>query len=799
MASGPESATPTEGLAAYYRDDMEKRFALFLVLSTLVLFVHLALTSPPKRPAGQADKGAQAKGAAAQDAQAGQDAQKPERQLGQQPPEQAKQPGQPGAGQQDPAQRGEDVGVLPEPDPGLPSRWVTLGSADPDGPYRMLVTLTSQGAAVLRIELSSPRYHDLEDRSGYLGHVVVEEGIVGGGCPVQVVGDGTPAAMAGLRAGDLIRAIDGNPISGSHALREALSRTKPGQTIALDVLRGGEELTLYATLRRRPLEIIRPEGHDPLSFRLTLQRLDEHTAVEPQKVVEVGEEIAGLNLWSSNWELVSASKTEAVFRRRLPKSGLELTKTYRLAEVPAEKLADATYPAYHLELEVAIRNCGTVARKVAYQLDGPTGLPTEGWWYATKVSRASGQAGLRDFVVNWGHGEPAMVNCPAIAEGGSSARKWPEDEANLLAYVGIDTQYFAVMVLPKRQQREIRFAQVNPLLVGPVDKNYKTLANTSCRMVSVPMELAPEQSVLHSFTIYAGPKKPRLLAHYGLQEVVYYGLGIFALFAKPLVQVLHVLYAIAPNWGIAIILLTVLVRGCMFPLSRKQALSALKMQELQPELKKIQEKYKNNLEARTKAQQELFKKHNYHPLRGCLVIFIQLPIFIGLYRALMVDVELRQAPLISESVRWCSNLAAPDMLFDWTWLLPQMLTHGTSWYVLGPYFNLLPVLTVALFIWQQKILMPPPADEQAAMQMKIMRYMMVFMGLLFFKVASGLCIYFIASSLWGMGERLVLPKPRPPSGEEPPQTRADAKAREKALQQQTKRDLAERKKKAGKH
>ena len=84
----------------------------------------------------------------------------------------------------------------------------------------------------------------------------------------------------------------------------------------------------------------------------------------------------------------------------------------------------------------------------------------------------------------------------------------------------------------------------------------------------------------------------------------------------------------------------------MFPLSRKQALGAQKMQELQPEMKRITEKYKSNLEARTKAQQELFRKHNYNPLGGCLPVFMQLPIFIGLYRSLTVDVELRQAPLI---------------------------------------------------------------------------------------------------------------------------------------------------------
>ena len=97
---------------------------------------------------------------------------------------------------------------------------------------------------------------------------------------------------------------------------------------------------------------------------------------------------------------------------------------------------------------------------------------------------------------------------------------------------------------------------------------------------------------------------------------------------------------------------------------------------LQPEIKKIQEKHKNNAEARTKAQQELFRKHNYNPLSGCLPIFIQMPVFIGLYRSLMVAIELRDAPLISHSIRWCSNLAAPDMLYDWSWFMPAFVNSG---------------------------------------------------------------------------------------------------------------------------
>jgi YidC/Oxa1 family membrane protein insertase len=238
--------------------------------------------------------------------------------------------------------------------------------------------------------------------------------------------------------------------------------------------------------------------------------------------------------------------------------------------------------------------------------------------------------------------------------------------------------------------------------------------------------------------------------------LLYY--GWFGPVARTMLGILHFFYAILSNYGIAIICLTVLVRGCMFPLSRKQALNMAKMQELQPEMKRLQEKYKKDLQKRSQAQQELFRKNNYNPMGGCLLMFIQLPIFVGLYRGLMIDIELRDAPVFGHAIRWCSNLAAPDMLFDWSGFMPEFITKGIGILGLGPYLNVLPLITVGLFIVQQKMFMPPPVDEQAALQQKIMHYMMIFMGLMFYKVASGLCLYFIASSIWGIAERKLLPK-----------------------------------------
>ena len=98
------------------------------------------------------------------------------------------------------------------------------------------------------------------------------------------------------------------------------------------------------------------------------------------------------------------------------------------------------------------------------------------------------------------------------------------------------------------------------------------------------------------------------------------------------------------------------------------------------------------------------------------------------------------------------------MLCNWSWFMPEFINSGEGIFGLGPYFNVLPIVTVVLFLVTQKMSMPAPTNEQAVMQQKMMKYMTIFMGLLFYKVASGLCLYFIASSLWGIAERKLLKK-----------------------------------------
>lgn len=715
----------------------QKRFLSFLVVTFLIMWTFSLWNRPAPKPAQQNAKPAEK--AAAEKADKAQVAAKEAEKANPEAPA---------------------VAPLEKVEP----EWATLGSLDPNDPYRMLVTFTNVGAAVERIELNSPRYHDIEDqedRSGYLGHLAAIDAPDGGGAQVRVVGRATPADKAGLKPGDIITKFNDTPIKTASNLRVALMDTTAGQEIKLTVK--GNDKPLVATLVRRPLDVVRPEGKDPLSFLLTLEQLDN------KKIADGENELPGLRLRTDNWlRLPQAKPNEVAFEYRLPQEGLIVIKRYTLTEVPKAEQDKPDAPFYHLSLQVEIQNASGEKHDVAYRLDGPTGLPTEGSWYTSKIGRNWGAAGLRDVVAGQLDGEqinPLLVACTAIVDNPKD-HIWKEKP---LAYVSVDAHYFASAILPEPKTRG-DIAEALPIQAGlpPKEPNEKNKTNVSCRVISKLLPLAPKgeaaASVIDSYRLFAGPKVPTLLANseYRLDGLIYY--GWFGWVAEPMLAILHFFYSIVHNYGIAIIMLTVLVRLCMFPISRKQALNAQKMQELQPEIKKITEKYKGNMEARSKAQQELFKKHNYNPLAGCLPVFLQLPIFIGLYRSLAVDVELRQAPLISESVHWCSNLGAPDMFLYWKDWLWGVLSSPHGW--LGPYLNLLPLVTIALFLWQQKMTMPPPTDEQSAMQQKIMKYMMIFMAVMFFKVPSGLCIYFIASSLWSIAERKLLPKTLPPTDDE---------------------------------
>ena len=207
------------------------------------------------------------------------------------------------------------------------------------------------------------------------------------------------------------------------------------------------------------------------------------------------------------------------------------------------------------------------------------------------------------------------------------------------------------------------------------------------------------------------------------------------------VFVLNAIYKIVGNYGIAIIIVTVLMRIIIFPLTLKQEKSMKKMREIQPEMDKLKEKYKDNPQEFQKKTAELYREAGVNPLGGCLPLLIQLPIFVALYYAFMGEAIPNDAKFL-----WFT-LKRPDKLF-----------------MIGTFaFNLLPILNVVITFVQQKMMATPGQDNQ---QMQTMMYMMPIMMLfIFYRMPSGVTLYYLVSGALALLQQYIILKGRSDDGE----------------------------------
>lgn len=467
----------------------------------------------------------------------------------------------------------------------------------------------------------------------------------------------------------------------------------------------------------------------------------------------------GTDLDSVDWEVVETIPDEnlpgtnsaVTYRFVSPDKKLEIRKRYALQKVAGDSAShdvrDTNHSGYMLNATVSLKNLDTVAHTVDYRLQGPVGLPLENREHTSRYR--SIQVG---FLNDDESVEPKVIAAKAVVEASDAdeVEKWKRQ----FKYIGVDVQYFAALLLPAGV-KDIDYVQA--VLVDKEDANVNH-SDISFEVQSAEVSIPPGTEKTDEYSLYAGPKREGLLDPIGAAPVMEY--GWFGGVARVMLALLKFMHdRLGMPYGIAIICMTILVRACLFPISMKQARGAKKMKELQPKIAELKKKYENKKEDFARAQMELFRQHNYNPFAGCLPLILQMPIFFGLYTALNSSIDLRMASFL-----WIDNLAAPDALFR----LPFQLPFG-----LGGDFNLLPLITVLLFVVQQKMFMPPPTDEQTAMQQRMMMWMSLLFGVFFYHMPSGLCVYFIASSLWGLGERKLLDWTRlgePASRELPPET-----------------------------
>ncbi len=544
----------------------------------------------------------------------------------------------------------------------------------------------------------------------------------------------TPANVHAERAGlpkhpdKLVTLGSMDPDSGFFLNVNLISRGASISTIELNDPRYPE----YGN-RKAPLTIIGGDPRTPLrTFATSIPQLDAQLAPRD-------------NL-RENWEVVPNSQTESTVEFRIvsPDGSLEVTKKYEVRRLTPEELKqprvrDFDFRGYELFLTVTLRNLSGAEQKVDYTLQGPVSLPLE------DPENSSKFRDIRMGFLENGGVKNGQMSAPEVVEKDQEGKQvqWKKP----IKYIGVDVKYFAALIQPQGDQLKaptVKSAEAELVRAG-VDKKHSDISVVLNAETTLEPKSSGVDSVEHQYLLFTGPKRQDLLQGVGAESIVDF--GYVNVIARAMLWLLNTFHRMGVSYGVAIILLTVLVRGAMFPVSRHQAKNMQRMKEFQPKIKELQAKHKDNKEELARAQMELFRKHGYNPLAGCLPLLLQLPIFIGLYTALSSSVDMRMQRFL-----WIDNLASPDALFHFGFKLPFL-----GWDT----FNLLPIVSTGLMFFQQKMMMPPPADEEQAMQMKMMNFMMIFMGAMFYRVPAGLCVYFIASSLWGMTERFLLNKLTP--------------------------------------
>ncbi|MEO2090291.1 MAG: YidC/Oxa1 family insertase periplasmic-domain containing protein [Gemmataceae bacterium] len=509
----------------------------------------------------------------------------------------------------------------------------------------------------------------------------------------------------------------------------------------------------------------------------------------------------GTRTWKVVEEVPGTDTTDArvVFETTLGEPyHLTLKKTFELAKRD-----------YHVRMKLEIIGLDARSKDARtrapfkYQIAGGHGLPVEGEWYTGTFRNA--QVGWK---TKSGVGKRAFQDAATITgqHGGDSMASGGFE----YTYAAVSTQYFATALAvdpdsPAEQKADNLWEYVRATREASpgVPEDKPQMGDITVRAVSKPVNPDPGQAVEHRYWVYDGPIKVRLLKHLDqlpadrrqyaadpatvdryLDALTLYtltdaptpnALGTFAdsiywtdlvvFFTNLMHGVLGWLHHVVPVWGVDIILLTFLVRLILLVPSRRQQGSMLKLQDkmaaLKPEIDKLAERYKGDPQRLNQEKTRLMIQSGVNPLAsmgGCLLMFAQMPVFMGLYFCLQESVFFRLDRFL-----WVDNLAAPDMLVWWSekiWFLSTPDSVGGMLY-LGPYLNLLPIAAVTLMFINMKVSTPPPADEQQEMQQKTMKYMMIFMGVFFYKMAAGMCVYFIVSTTWGLIERKLLKKKKP--------------------------------------
>ncbi len=450
-----------------------------------------------------------------------------------------------------------------------------------------------------------------------------------------------------------------------------------------------------------------------------------------------------------NWKVVKADTDARTFVYQYVYEGKTITKTFTLPEKKR-----------HLELSVQVDGA-----PVSYTVAGPLGVDIE------KLGASRGP-GLECHLAFLGEDNNVHANSFAVPK--------EADERGRIIWGSVSNKYFGAILracgedgpfpdfieagrveieadpakLPEAIARYAAEKQMRVEDLKPFERKEAVEKAPSVGRAVLVVAEGADDKVSHEYQLYFGPKDPDILNQYSKVNydlIIKYGYFLAPdVLVKLFLSILKFLRHIVFDYGLAIIALTFLVKLLLHPLNRKNQKAMqgyqAKMAKIQPELDQIKERYKNNRRKMHAEMQNAMKEHGVNPqqmLGGCLLMFLQLPVWIALISVFRYSIELRQQPALFGLL---SDLSLPDRMFPFGRPLPLV-----GW----EHFNILPVLYVILTLINQKM-MPKPKDDQARQQQKMMSFMMIFFGFIFYSFSCGLLLYFLTSSFLGIFEQRII-------------------------------------------
>lgn len=382
-------------------------------------------------------------------------------------------------------------------------------------------------------------------------------------------------------------------------------------------------------------------------------------------------------------------------------NGLKITKEFQFDQ-----------KKYLTTLDLTIKNDSNEPKEVGYKILCSSKL--------RKSDSVNGEEPTEAYLLM--NGKPHRVGLYRLSS--------PKQYQGRTDWVAYKNKYFCIILKPQDKTSSVF---INPL-------QNKGL-QIGCDME--PVRIEGGSQIAHRFFLYAGPADYHILRSSngeGFEKIV--GLNNIGLL---LLDILKFFHKIVHNYGVSIILLTLLVSIVLYPLTLKSLKSMRKIQELQPKIEKLRQEYKDNPQHLNKELLEVYKKHRVNPLGGCLPILLQMPVFIALYQTLSRALELRHAGFL-----WIKDLSGPDKAFHLPFSLP----------ILGDSVNLLPLLMMFAMIFQQKLSQGPSAPIQPEQKM-MAAIMPIMFGVMFYNLPSGLVLYWLTNTIIMIGCYGFIKKPHP--------------------------------------